>query len=146
MAKNYVLGTAARNAAADALADRLDSGKIQIYSGTRPASPATAITDQVLLAEFDFAATAFGAASAGVATAAAIADTTGESGAGAGTAATWARILTSGSVADGDCNVGTEDSPTEGDIYDIQLDNVSIASGQTVSITSFTITMPASAS
>lgn len=65
-------GDAVRTAMADAAAVLYNSGYLRIYSGTQPATPATAITSQVLLAELRYGATAFAAAVAGVATANAI--------------------------------------------------------------------------
>src|SRR3990167_8323959 len=75
MAADPRLTNAAASAAADAVVDRIDTGgagTIKIYSGTTPTDADPAIGAQVLLATLTFAATAFGAASNGVATAAAI--------------------------------------------------------------------------
>lgn len=134
MANNAVISTAARNAAADAVVDLLDEGYIRIYSGSQPAGPDTAISDQTLLAELRFAATAFGAADAGVATAGTI---TGDASANATGTAAWFRCLASdGSSAVFDGTVGTADC-------DLNLNTTSIVEGVAVDITSLTYTQPA---
>lgn len=105
------------------------SALLRIYDGTRPATGGTATT---LLAELTCNATAFAAAaSSGVLTLNAITD---DSSANATGTATWFRIVQSGGsthVFDG--NVGTSGS-------DLNLNTVSITSGDTVSVSSFTIT------
>src|SRR3990167_9470244 len=96
MAADPRLTNAAASAAADAVVDRIDTGgagTIKIYTGTIPTDADTAIGAQVLLATLTFAATAFGAAANGVATAAAI---TSDSSADATGTAAWARIATGG--------------------------------------------------
>jgi hypothetical protein len=93
-----------RNAAADAVCSRCNGGTIKIYSGTRPSTADTALSGNTLLATGTFSATAFGAASNGVATANAI---TKESSAPAGGTATFARLYTSGAAPVVDISVGT---------------------------------------
>jgi hypothetical protein len=135
---SLTLSTAARNARVDALVDLVDggsgAGKVRIYDGSRPAGPGTAVSGQTLLAELTFTDPAFGAGSSGVATASSI---TSDSSADATGTASWARILDSNNVAVWDCSVGTSGS-------DINLSSVSIVAGGTVSITSWTVTDPAS--
>lgn len=104
------------------------SGKIRIYSGTRPASGGTATT---LLAELPLSATA-GTVSGGVLTMNAI---TSDSSADATGTATWFRVLTSANAFVIDGNVGTSGS-------DLNLNTTSIVSGGPVAISSFTITAP----
>jgi hypothetical protein len=138
MASAIRLSTALRNAILDVITTTLDAGTaavIQIYDGTQPAGPGTAITSQVLLATLTMNATSFGAAAAGTSTANAItSDTTADN---TGTA-TWARISTqSGGTAHIDCSVGTSGC-------DINLSTVAITAGSTVAITSLTFTEPAS--
>lgn len=136
MANNAVISTAARNAAADAVVDLLDSGYIRIYSGSQPAGPDTAISDQTLLAELRFAATAFGDASNGVATAGTI---TGDAAANATGTAAWFRALKSdGSTAVFDGTVGTSGA-------DLNLNTTSIVENVAVDITELTFTIPAGA-
>ncbi|MCA6258684.1 MAG: hypothetical protein IM650_11390 [Phenylobacterium sp.] len=124
--------TALRNAQLDAVTSQAGtSARLRIYNGTRPANPNTAITSQTMLVELTCNATAFAAAaSGGVLTANAISNGTA---AATGTAS-WFRLWQSNGttpVIDGD--VGTSGS-------DLNLNNTSIATGQTVSVTSFAIT------
>lgn len=66
--------TANRNRSADATCVRANGGRLRIYGGTVPANADTAlVAGNVLAADLGMAATAFGAAVNGVATAAAIA-------------------------------------------------------------------------
>jgi hypothetical protein len=124
------------NAACDAVAALLNSGKARIYSGTRPANANTALSGNTLLAELTFGSTAFGAAVAGVATANAI---TADSSADATGTATFARLLKS----NGTSVVMDVDVTTSAGSDRIVLDTVAIAAGANVSISSFTITQPA---
>jgi stage V sporulation protein SpoVS len=130
MALKY--STTLRNAQLDAITTAVGtSGILRIYSGSRPANVAAAITG-TLLAECVCNASAFAAAaSGGVLTANAIAD---DSSANAGGTASHYRLFRS----DGTTAVIDGDVSTSG--ADLNLDNTSINSGQVVSITSFTIT------
>lgn len=105
----------------------LNGGTIEIRDGVQPATPETTATGN-LLVTLTLNATAFGAASAGVATANAI---TSGLGAIAGTA-TWARLKTSGSTAKIDCSAG-------GAGNDLVLAAPVVAVGATVSCSSLTI-------
>lgn len=129
------ISTASRNAAADAIVDLLDAGagagKLRIYSGSQPASADDAVSG-TLLAEFTLSDPAFGAASAGVATAAAIASTTGLA---AGTAG-WFRAVDSTGTGRWDGSVGTSGQ-------DLNLNTTTVSVGVTVSVTAWTVTMPA---
>lgn len=110
------------------------SALILIYSGTKPPNPDTAITSQVLLATLACSATFAPAPSGGVLTLNAITPGTGTAAAGAGTAATFYRITTSGGVAhvDGTCGVGSG--------FDMNfVGSATIATGQQVSDSSFTL-------
>jgi hypothetical protein len=130
MAIKYEVTT--RNNMLDALTARVGaSGRLRIYNGTRPANVGTAITTQTMLVELTCNATAFApAASGGVLTANAISNGTA---AATGTAS-WFRLFQSnGTTAIIDGDVGTSGS-------DLNLNNTSIATGQTVSVTSFTDT------
>lgn len=131
MANDPQISHAAANAAVNPLVALLNGGTLNIYTGTQPTGPDTAITSQTLLATLTFSATAFGDAEDGVATANAIVSGTAVA---TGTA-TWARMLSSGSVAEVDCSVGTSGA-------DINLNTTSIVSGATVAVTSFTVTLP----
>lgn len=126
MALGFV--TTLRNARLDAITTAVGtSGKIRIYSGTRPATGGTATT---LLAELPCSATFAPAAASGVLTLNAI---TQDSSADATGTAAWFRILTSANAAVIDGNVGTSGS-------DLNLNTTSIVTGGPVAISSFTIT------
>jgi hypothetical protein len=130
MALKY--STTLRNAQLDAVTTAVGtSGILRIYSGSRPANVAAAISG-TLLAECVCNASAFAAAaSGGVLTANAIAD---DSSANAsGTASHYRLFRSDGTTAVIDGDVSTSGA-------DLNLDNTSINSGQVVSITSFTIT------
>ena len=136
MASDVRLSTAARNAIADALVAQLGAScLIDIYSGTKPAGPGTAITSQVKLATLTGNATFAPASSGGVATANTITDGTGSAGAAGGTTATWFRASNSGGTAVMDGTVGLTGC-------DCNINNTNIATGQTVHATSMTITAP----
>jgi hypothetical protein len=136
MSSNLKYSAALKNAQQDAITTKCGaSALLLIYSGTQPTNPDTAITSQVLLATLTCNATFAPASSGGVLTLNSIASGTGTAGAGAGTAATWFRITTSGSVAhvDGTCGV------TSG--FDMNfVGSATIATGQTVGDSSFTLT------
>jgi hypothetical protein len=132
------IATTARNSAADAVVDLVDAGagagKLRIYTGSQPAGPDSAATG-TLLVDIALADPAFGAASSG---AAALASTPRSASASAAGTAGWFRILDSNNVAYIDGSV-----TATGGGGDLTLDNVSIASGQTVNITGLTYTHPA---
>jgi hypothetical protein len=135
MAADPRLTNAAASAAADAVVDRIDTGgagTIKIYTGTIPTDADTAVGAQTLLATLTFSATAFGAASNGVATAAAI---TSDTSADATGTAAWARIANGSGTTQMDVTVGTS-----GD--DINFNTVSFVTGATVAITALTYTQP----
>lgn len=142
MASAFKLSTAARNAAVNGIVDLLDAGtgagRLEIRVGSPPTNVGDASSGN-LLAELTFAATAFGAASSGVATAANItadtnANNNGEAGyfrAYAGAAADTAAIF-QGSAG------------VSGDTPDMIFDNDTIVIGGTVAVTngSMTVTQP----
>lgn len=131
MANNPKLSNLGASTAADATCALANSGKLRIYSGTQPTDADTAIGAQVLLAELTLNATAFGAASNGVATANAI---TSDSAADATGTAAWFRVLKSdGTTKLWDGTVGTSGC-------DLNLNSVAIQSGAQVSVSSFTYT------
>ena len=121
MALNPKRSNTAVSAAADAVCPLLNNGYLRLYSGTQPATADTAVTTQTLLAELRWNATAFGAASSGVATANAItADTSADN---TGTA-TWFRALKSdGTTVVFDGSVGTSGA-------DLNLNSTSIKIGR----------------
>lgn len=121
------LSSTARNAACDGLVDAIDAGgagTLRFYTSAFG----------TLLATLTFSATAFGAASAGVATAAAI---TADSSADAtGTAAVF-RIASGAATTLIEGSVGTSGQ-------DINFNTVSWTAGDNISVSSLTITVPAS--
>lgn len=125
--------TALRNNMLDEITALMDAGagqaKLRIYDGTQPATGGTATT---LLAELLFTDPVASAASGGVLTFSAISDDTS---ANATSTATWFRVVDSNDVFVFD---GTVTATSGGG--DIELDSTSITTGQTVSVTSFTIT------
>jgi hypothetical protein len=131
------LPDASQQAAADAVVDRLDvggAGSIKIYSGTQPADADTAPSG-TLLVTITLAATAFGSASA-AGTATLASTPRSGTGAAAGTAG-WFRAVSGGGL-----NVFDGTVTATGGGGDLTVDNTSIASGQTVNISSLTYTQP----
>lgn len=137
MASNLKYSTAAKNAklGSTGLAAYIGTSAIlSIYNGTQPANPDTALSGNTLLATATCNATQFGTVSGGVLTASAISAGSGQAGAGTGTTATFFRLFKSdGTTAVLDGTVGTSGA-------DLNLNNTSIANGQTVTISSFTLT------
>lgn len=135
------ISTATRNDAVDGVVDVFDGGTLEIRSGAAP-GPGAAPTG-TLLVSITLPTPAFGAASAG---AAALAGTWEDTSAdGTGTAAHF-RIKGS---SDDDSAVQTfpriEGTVTAtGGGGDLTLDSVSITAGQSVEITSFSVSIPAS--
>jgi hypothetical protein len=132
MASNVHVATASRNTMVDALAALLNSGTINYYSGTQPATANTAHSGNTLLCTQTFGATAFGASSSGTATANAV--TSGVIGT-SGTVA-WAEILTSGAAISFHCSVGTSAS-------DITVPTVTFTASVTLTMSSATLSIAA---
>ncbi|MAF36350.1 hypothetical protein CL622_04500 [archaeon] len=122
-----------KNAAADASAALLNSGLLRVYAGTIPADVNAGLGGATLLSEHDYSATAFAPAVAGVATSNAITDV---SAVGTGTATFYRAFKTGGTVATRQGDVSTTAAGTG----DLQFDNTSITTGQTVNIGTHTIT------
>lgn len=123
-----------RNDRLDLLSDAIDAGTgagtLKIYDGTRPATGGTVTT---LLATITFSNPSVpAAATGGILTFGTFVD---ETNAPASGTATWARAADSDATFVCDMSVG---GPSSGE--DIELDNVTISSGTTVSVTSGTIT------
>lgn len=136
MASNLKYSTANRQAQAAADVDNIGASPVlRIYNGTQPAGPDTAVTSQTLLAQGTLPGTPLTSAG-GVISKAGTWTLTGQSGAGGGTAGTWFRLLKSDgttAVKDGTFGVSSGD-------FDMEADVNSIATGQTVNITAFTLT------
>jgi len=140
MANHFIVTDLVRNAMADNFTASLDAGAqaaIEIWEGTEPAGPSTAITDGVggynLLAELLMSATSFGAASNGVITAGAIADDTSANK--TGTAAFFRMKTASGGTVIAQGTVAASGA-------DMNFNTVAFTAGSTVSITSMTVTHP----
>lgn len=132
MTLNTHLSIASWNLALNAALDVLNGGFVEIYDGAQPATPDVAVSTQTKLAKLTINATAFAPASAGTKTANAIAAAT----ALATSTATWFRAFKSDdttAVIDG--SAGTSGT-------DMVLNASAIVTGATVSITSWTISMP----
>lgn len=132
------LATATRNALADAVTTRADAGAgaatIKVYTGAQPASANDAATG-TLLATFTCSDPSFGAAATGVIT---LAGTPKTATAAATGTAGWFRMESSTPAAVIDGSV-----TASGGGGDMTVDNTSITTGQTVNLTSGTVTMPA---
>jgi hypothetical protein len=127
------LNDAARNRQVDSVGDDFNNATLKIYTGTQPAAGAAATG--TLLVTITLPADAMGAASAGVAA---------KSGTWSGTVgatgtAGWFRIESSAGSRWYDGAVTATGGGGE-----IELTSTSITSGQTVTITSFSVTQPAS--
>jgi hypothetical protein len=127
-------------AANDAVKVLFNSGKLRVYEGTRPTDANTAVGAQLLLGEFTLAASAFGASSASgvtpnrssTATAAAISDVV----AGNNGTASWFRAVKSdGTTVIMDGTVGLSGC-------DLNLTDITITSGETMRVSSFTLSTP----
>jgi hypothetical protein len=128
-----VYSIAARQAKANAdLASIGSDATLEIFGGTRPASPDVAPGSTALVTFSMGTGVAFGTATSGVITAATIPSATIANN---GTA-TWARLLTSGGVGVIDYDVSTTSAGTG----DIQFATTTFVAGVVVSISSFTIT------
>lgn len=125
-----------RNAMCDALVDSIDAGSgagtIEFRTGSAPTNTTDADSG-TLLATCTFSDPAFGSASSGVATASTI---TGDSSVDASGTAAHFRIKDSNGRVVAQGSVGTSGA-------DINFNSVSWLAGGTVSISSFTVTVPA---
>lgn len=127
----YRRATATRNSVADTEGDLLNSGTIQIRTGAQPTNVGDA-AQGTLLGTLTFSATAFGAPSTGVVTAAAI---TSDTNADASGTAGHARLLTSGAAIHSDATCGQGSG-------DFNFDNNVIVAGGTIAASSLTLTAP----
>lgn len=132
------IADAARSASTDAIVDRIDAGAgagtLKIYTGSQPADADDAESG-TLLVTITLSDPAYGAASNGVAS---LSGTPSGTAVAAGTAG-YFRVedSTGANVFDGSVTA-------TGGGGDLELDNTSIASGQSVTISSLSFTTPAS--
>jgi hypothetical protein len=124
------IATGVRNSMCNALVDAIDAGSTNANGKIRGYTAAFAS----MLFECDFANPAFGAAASGVATANAIADETSAPAAGD---AAVGRVVDRDLATVFEFTIGTSGA-------DLILNSVSISLGAVVSITSMTVTQPAS--
>lgn len=138
------INAATQNACADAVTAQIDGGTgaahLRIYTGTAPAGPGSAPTG-TLLADITLNDPSFGAASGGVATLS-TSPALSATAAASGTAG-YARLVDSTQAAGSGLGVADLTVSATGGGGEVQLASTSISSGVTVSVTSGTITMPA---
>jgi hypothetical protein len=138
MANNPFFADATCIASVNAVAALCNTGFIEIYTGTQPADANTAISGNTLLATLDLSATAFATATASGTAPTRIVSAnanaiTNATAAATGTA-TWFRCYASnGTTVVFDGSVGTSGA-------DLNLTATAITTGETVSVTSFSIT------
>lgn len=139
------ISTALRNAMADAAAALIDggagAGHLRIYSGSQPAGPGTSPSG-TLLVDIALNDPSFDAAASGVANLDVTPALSG-TGVAAGTAG-WARFLTSTEAAATGLGVVDGSVTASGGGGDVIITTTTISVGLTVSITSASITAPAS--
>jgi hypothetical protein len=129
MASNLKYSNGTRDAQQNGLITYAGSAAIiKIYSGTQPVNANTAISGQTLLVSLNVSGT-FGTDSNGTIT---LSSVTSATAAATGTASFFRITKSDGTTVVMDGSVGTSSA-------DMILDNTSIATGQTVSITSGTI-------
>jgi hypothetical protein len=140
MALNPFFSDTFAKAALDAGCALANAGKLRVYSGAQPTDANTAIGAQVLLGEFTMNATAFAASVASgaapnrsaVATANSIANITALV---TGTAAWFRLVKSDGTTVLFDGTVGLSGS-------DLNLTDITLTAGETMSVSSFTVSNP----
>jgi len=140
------ISTNIRNAAVDAITALFDggTGRVNIYTGSKPATPATAATG-TLLGTLTLSSDAAPAASNGVASFNAITEDTSADASGT---AGWARVYNSDETAPGSAG-GASDARIDltvsatGAGGELQFANTAFVAGGGIFITAFTLTMPA---
>ncbi len=129
--------TPGRNNMLNAIRDLLDAGTgaatIKFYTGTQPANGDAALAGNILIGTLTCTDPSAPNAASGVLTFNAIAD---DSAADAAGTITWARAQDSAGTNVLDCDVGTAGAT-------INMSSVTVAIGDILRITSFTLTAPA---
>ena len=131
MAHEIKVSIAAANAKAGAWATAMNSGKIRVYQGTKPATADTTLGAALLLAEGTMGSPAFGSASSGLVTAEAI---TKDSDADQTGTAQFYRLF----KADGTTPMGDGTCGVTGSSSDLEMPTVSIVQHGEVTFPSFT--------
>lgn len=135
MASNLKIAQATAQAEANALVGAFtNSSQLQIYTGTQPATPETALSGNTLLATVVLPASSAFSSSNGVMTAAAISNVT-IGNTGTATFFRWTKSDGTTVIADG--SVGTSGA-------DMNLNSTSLVQNAVLSTSSFTFTVPSS--
>jgi hypothetical protein len=125
-----------RNAELDSIETTISTAPLlRFYSGSAPANTSTAASG-TMLCEITLPSDYLAAASSGSKAKSGTWSGTGHANAGAGTNAGYFRVYDSAGTT---CHIQGSVTATGGG-GDMQLDNVSIASGQTVTVNTFTLT------
>lgn len=133
MANNPLIYDAASQTTVNAFTATLNSGFLQIFTGAQPSTNG-ALTG-TLLASLTFSGTAFAGATSSAGTTTAVANAIGNgSASNTGTAGYFALLQSNGTTVVATGSVGTSGA-------DLNLSTLSILVGQTVSCSSFTVTM-----
>lgn len=145
MALQFIVGL--RNSLADAITAAIDAGAgagiLAIYSGTKPATVATALSGNTLLAKIPLNDPSFAAASGG-AIALDVSPTIQDASADATDTATWFRVYSS---ADGS-TISEANAVMQGTVTatggggDIEVTSTSFVATEPITITAGTITSP----
>jgi hypothetical protein len=134
MASNIHLKTTLRNTMLDTINAAIGAGGfLRFYDGAQPATADTALGAQVKLAELALTASPFAAAGGGTIVANTITDDTSADATGT---ATWATFVKADGTRIFDVSVGTAGA-------DINLNSVAIQAGAKVSVTSYSLSIPA---
>jgi hypothetical protein len=140
MALNPFFSDTFAKASLDAGCALANAGKLRVYSGAQPTDANTAIAAQVLLGEFTMNATAFAASvasgSAPTRSAVATANAISNVVALATNTAAWFRLVKSdGTTVLFDGTVGISGC-------DLNLTDITLTTGETMSVSSFTVSNP----
>lgn len=134
MASNIHLKTTLRNTMLDTVNAAIGAGGfLRFYDGVQPATADAALGAQVKLAELPLSASPFAAAGAGSIAVNAITDDLSADATGT---ATWATFVTAAGVRIFDVSVSTAGA-------DINLNSVALQVGAKVSVTSYSLSIPA---
>lgn len=135
------LDTATRNAINDAIETTWGTAPyLRLYNGTIPATPATALSGSTLLAEGTLPSDWMGASSSGVKSKSGTWTATGQSGAGAGTNATFYRYYDSGgTTCRGQGPVGPAGGTTASGTWTAPTTAVTLGAGNSYIVVGMTV-------